>query len=239
MSVSIITPVYNSPELATQYAKAVRGAEVIIVDNASEPSAALVWEQTARDLDGTYLRNNTNRWYATACNQGYAVASGDIVMFCNNDIMARSDWLHLLGTIDAGALYGPGIGMRTLAGQPLLYIDAWWIAARKETWEAIKHSFWDGRYDIPGLPSHKVIGPWDGDAFQGMYWDDVDLCFRAARLGIALRTVSLPLAHLSNYTSSRTPGAYAHTDSNGGDGAHRAICEARVKAWQGANNATV
>lgn len=238
MTISVITPVHNSPELAAQYARAVRGCEVVIVDNASHKEAALEWERTARMLDGTYIRNDENRWYATACNQGYAASEGDVVVFANNDIMARADQpFALLDTLPPGALYGPGLGMRTLAGQPLIYIDAWWIAARRETWERLAvindatFEAWADVYAIEGTHP-PTYGPWDGEAFQGMYWDDVDLCFRAARLGIALRTISIPLAHLSNYTSSRTEGAYAHTDSNGGDGKHRDICEARVRAWQ-------
>lgn len=231
MTVTVITPVHNSPELAAQYARAVRGAEVVIVDNASDVEAAQVWANTARDLDGRYIRNDRNRWYATACNQGYAVSTGDVVVFANNDIMACGDWLSQIAQIPAGALYGPGLGMRTLAGQPLIYIDAWWIAARRETWDTMR------MFSTPYETGRAPMGPWDGDAFQGMYWDDVDLCFRAARAGIALRTLNLPLVHLSNYTSSRTEGAYAHTDSNGGDGKHRDICEARVRAWQEATDA--
>lgn len=234
-ALSIVTPVHNSPELAAQFVKAVAGAEAIIIDNASAPDAAKVWENTARALEGRYIRNDVNRWYATACNQGYALATGDVVVFLNNDIMARGEWHDALARIEPGALYGPGLNMRTLAGQPLIYIDAWWIAAKRETWERLKVT--DEIIAMTTTLPRLDFGPWDGDAFQGMYWDDVELCFRATRQGIALRTLDLPLAHLSNYTSQRTEGAYAHTDSHGGDGKHRDLVEARVKAWQEASRA--
>lgn len=225
--ISVITPVKDCPELAAQYIKAVRGCEVIIVDNASDEAAARVWKDAARGLEGVYLRNDTNQWYASACNQGYAVSTGDVVVFLNNDILLRGDWLSPLSRIPAGALYGPALNTRVLAGQPLIYIDAWWIAARRETWEMLRPI---GKFaDYEGISEFMQPGPWDGLAFQGMYWDDVDLCWRATRAGLALRTLPLPLAHLSNYTSQRTDGAYAHTDSNGGDGTHRAIVEARVR----------
>jgi glycosyltransferase involved in cell wall biosynthesis len=223
--ISVITPVYGSPELASQYAKAVAGTEVIIVDNASPEPGQRVWAAVAHDLAGRYIRNDTNCWYATACNQGYAVSTGDVVMFANNDIMARGEWQERLAAIEPGVLYGPALNMRTLAGQPLIYIDAWWIAARRETWEELTSYQWD-RYSMVW------DGPWDALSFQGMYWDDVDLCFRAARAGIALRKLDLPLVHLSNYTSQRTEGAYAHTDSHGGDWKHRDLVEARVRAWR-------
>jgi glycosyltransferase involved in cell wall biosynthesis len=227
--ISVITPVHNSPELSAAYVHAVRGCEVVIVDNASQKGDALVWERAARDLDGRYIRNDTNRWYATACNQGYAQSTGDVIIFANNDIMKRGEWREQAEKMDAGALYGPSLGIRVLAGQPLLYIDAWWIGARRETWEALK------------LPSSDwargTSGPWDGDAFQGMYWDDVDRCFRAARAGMALRALPLPLVHLSNYTSAQTPGAYANTDSHGGNGKHRDIVESRVRAWRESTHA--
>lgn len=210
--ISIITPVKDAPELAAQYEHATKGAQRIIVDNASTPDAAAAWHT----LDAVYIRNDENRWYAAACNQGYALADGDVIVFMNNDILACGPILPLLAAIQPGALYGPALNMRTLAGQPIIYLDAWWIAARRETWDRL---ILEGQY-----------GPWDAQAFgAGMYWEDVDLCWRATRMGISLRTLALPLTHLSNYTSAHTEGAYAQSDSNGGNGAHRAIVAERVR----------
>lgn len=215
MTISIITPVHNCSELAPAYEHAARGADqVIIVDNASQDDHADNWYLAAEHLQGILLRNEVNAWYCGACNQGYSASVGDLVIFMDSDVRATGDWLSTLDRcVEDGAIYGCKREMRVLAGQPIVYLDGFMLAARRSTWHRISLAH----------------GPWDDDAFQGMYWMDVELCYRATRAGIALRTLPLPLEHLSNYTAKRTEGAYARTDSHGGDGSHKRVVEERVR----------
>ncbi|MCX7855711.1 MAG: glycosyltransferase family 2 protein [Anaerolineae bacterium] len=70
------------------------GAEVVVVDNGStDGSAALIRE---RMPEAHLLVNETNRGFAAACNQGAAMARGEILIFLNQDTRAEPGWLEAL-----------------------------------------------------------------------------------------------------------------------------------------------
>jgi hypothetical protein len=73
------------------------------------------------------------------------------------------------------------------------YLEGWCIAATRATWERIY-----GRREIKA--HHWEFepcdaGPWDADAYPGPYWEDNDLCFRAAQAGISLVQTAWPVQH--------------------------------------------
>jgi GT2 family glycosyltransferase len=173
--ISIVTPWFQHPELRVGYEAATAGAEVIIVEcfDASKFS------------------------YAAACNEGLAKATGDIVLMLNNDISASLGWLEYVrrDTV-AGALVGPNTGLKIVAGQPMLYVEGWCVAARRETWDA--------------------LGGFDAETFTRPYWEDVDLSWRAVRAGFRLLRRPWPVTHINggNTTSRTAPGAYDASEAN-------------------------
>lgn len=203
--VSIITPWYNCPELIKTYEKSVAGADVIIIDNGSEPAAALLIKAMVDRLAGQYIRNEHNARYATANNQGLAKATGDVVIFMNNDIEAPIGW-HKRSAIEVedGALYGPSKQVRPIAGIPLAYIEGFCIGGTRATWDA--------------------LNGWDDETYSGMYWEDNDLCWRALQMGYKLIETNWPVWHFSNYTSRNTEGSYDKSKDN-----YETFCE-KVRA---------
>jgi O-antigen biosynthesis protein len=80
--------------------------EIILVDNAST-------DFTAKAI--VDVRNPINRGFAVACNQGAEHASGDVLVFLNNDTQPTPGWLErLLYAIGSGAM---------IAGPLLVYPD--------------------------------------------------------------------------------------------------------------------
>jgi GT2 family glycosyltransferase len=199
MKISIVTPWHNCPELIGQYEAAVAGAdEVVIVDNASDvPTQGAIEGLRHRNIATgrvKVVRTENNVWFSAACNMGYERSTGDVVLFLNNDIIASPDWLdRVRADIRDGGIYGPAAETRTVAQQPMTYLDGWCVAARRETWAALG-------------------GPWDADTFP-MYYSDVDLSWRAYRAGYPLRVRTWAVRHLSNYTSQRTEGAYTDSEA--------------------------
>ena len=203
--ISIVTPFHNCPELIPDFEAAVHGAQVIIIDNASDDETrAKLLAMVARLGNGSmYHRNETNEKYAHANNQGLAEATGDIVVFLNSDVRAHGDWLQIVAQAKRGGLYSPSASVRYVDGTPLYYLEGYCLYGWRD--DFIR------------------IGGWNDTDFPGLYWEDNELCWRAGRAGLSLHQVSLPLEHLSNYTSQRTPGAYADSAGN------QAVFEAKVR----------
>ncbi|MBW3619449.1 MAG: glycosyltransferase [Actinobacteria bacterium] len=93
--------------------------ELLVVDNASGPEtrrflAALseseVGSAAARPGDVRVLRNDTNRSFSEANNQAAAVATGDVLLFLNDDVEPLSDgWLdRMLAALDGDDVVAVG-----------------------------------------------------------------------------------------------------------------------------------
>lgn len=190
INVSIVTPWHNNPELITDYEQAAKGVQVIIVDNASDSVTADGLQSMVERLgnDSHYVRNEENVGYSKANNQGLAFANGEIVVFLNSDVVATGDWLGMAQRAKEGALYAPTTGVRIVDGEAYRYLEGWCLFGHKSDFEK--------------------IGGWNDRDFPGWYWEDNELCYRAEKAGLQLKQAYLPITHLSNYTSSRTPGAY-------------------------------
>jgi cephalosporin hydroxylase len=206
MTISIVTPWSGSTaDLLTDYDAATIGAEIVIVDNASDEATAQALQTLPADR-GVVIRNDTNLGFAAGNNQGYAHATGDIIIFLNSDIAGDPAWLRLVADdVKDGALYGPSLNQQLVGGRWLPYLEGWCIAATKATWERLiiidGLDYADENVFIPA----DRYGPWDAIAYPGPYWEDNDLCFCALQAGVSLVQTQWPIQH----KGGRTAGALA------------------------------
>lgn len=190
MKISIVTPFYgnNSLELLPDYEAVTQGAELILIDNGSDPETAQALASLPPER-GIVIRNETNVGFAAANNQGYSRASGDIIVFLNSDVAGDPSWVRLVADdVKDGALYGPSVQRQLVYGIWLPYVEGWCIAATRKTWEKL-HATWHGK------GGSAVTGPWDEFAYPGPYWEDTDLCFRALEQNISLIPTAWPIQH--------------------------------------------
>jgi len=66
-------------------------AEVIVIDNASKDDSLSAVDQVSLPL--TVIRNDSNRGFAAACNQGAKIAAGNFLLFLNPDMRLFEDSL--------------------------------------------------------------------------------------------------------------------------------------------------
>lgn len=91
MTVSVVIPHYGDEGLlaaclAALWANTEPLVEVVVVDNG-----------TGHQVDAdVVVRNPENVGFSAACNQGAAAATGDRIVFLNNDTEVRSGWLEPL-----------------------------------------------------------------------------------------------------------------------------------------------
>ncbi len=95
IGVSVVIPVWNQWQFTKACLDSLRPTvgvrdEIIVVDNGSE-------DQTPTGLKHfpgiKVITNEANLGFAVACNQGAAAATGDVVVFLNNDTLVTSRWL--------------------------------------------------------------------------------------------------------------------------------------------------
>ncbi|MCR4340774.1 MAG: glycosyltransferase [Gemmatimonadaceae bacterium] len=182
-TVTIVTPWWNSPELANGYLAAMgvgQPEDVIVIDNGSLPPL------TGPIANHAKLSFRDNRGFAAACNAGLRAAETDAVVFLNNDVLPLGgDWLGpIRALLRPGRFVGPDLRIdphTAVDGRTLPYIDGWCLAGM--------------RTDLLRL------GGFDEDFEEPSYYGDNDLCVRARHAGFKLVQVNISLRHLGNYTS--------------------------------------
>lgn len=97
---SIIIPVHNRASLTRQCLNrllelsAPARAEIIVVDGASTDITAELLRSYGDKIRS--IRLTDPRGFAVSCNQGAAMATGNVLIFLNNDTLPQPDWLENL-----------------------------------------------------------------------------------------------------------------------------------------------
>jgi len=117
---SIVVPLFNKAELTRACVRSIVANteagtyELILVDNASTDGTQALCAELPPEI--VVLRNDTNRGFAKAVNQGAAAATGEHIVFLNNDTEVHPNWLEpLIAQLD-----DPKVGA---VGSKLLYPD--------------------------------------------------------------------------------------------------------------------
>ena len=97
--VSIIIPHWNGIEVLEECLNSLKettytNLEIIVVDNASTDGSPEWVEKNYPDIK--LVRNSENQGYAGGCNRGAEDASGDFLLFLNNDTVHNKDWIEPL-----------------------------------------------------------------------------------------------------------------------------------------------
>lgn len=234
---SIVIPVYNKWELTRKCLKSIARTtdmtktEVIIVDNASSdvtPQAAPILGAQLFGDSFRYIRNETNRNFAGASNQGADIARGEFLIFLNNDTEVQEDWYRRL--LDDFTTY-PDIAA---TGPLLVYPDETPLGRTVQHLGVFISPSFNLGHLYAGIPATAPlarkrrffqaitgaclvmrrslfleIGRFDEGYING--FEDVDLCARLTHKGYRM-TVN-PDALVIHH-ESQTPGRHAHGSHN-------------------------
>jgi len=229
-TVSIIVPVYNHHALTRACLEAVFDAEadrsaveVIVVDDGSAPPAAGNLGPIERRV--RIVRHEQNAGFARTCNDGAAAASGELLVFLNNDTVPRAGWLSEL------VAYAEAQPQAAVVASKLLFPN-----------ETIQHAgvvICQDRYPrhlYTGFPSdHPAVnkprrfqvvtaacalvrraafeaaGGFDTEFANG--YEDVDLCLRLGELGYEVHYCPTSVVvHHEAITRGDVPDTLEHND---------------------------
>ena len=190
--VSVVIPSYNGEELLAKNLPKVLAAknnpknqikEIIIVDDGSpDGSVAMI---KSRFTEVKLIKHTKNRGFSAAVNTGVRASKGDLILLLNSDVLPEDNFLepvfkhyedkrtfavslHERGYGWAKGYFGDGyiqLGMGTEDKEthPSFYVSGGSGIFRRDIWVAL------------GGMDEKLLSPF--------YWEDIDLCYRAAKRG--------------------------------------------------------
>jgi len=109
--VSIIIPIYNQHDMTQECIAAILDDpgigdyEIILIDNGSFP---IITPPFSGFVDITVIRNEENRGFPIAVNQGIRAAKGDSILLLNNDVITPMGAINrLVAWLDEFSIVGP------------------------------------------------------------------------------------------------------------------------------------
>ncbi len=189
--------------------------ELIVIDNASEDETSALLDRLEHVR---ILRNETNAGFGAACNQGAALARGDLICFLNNDTLSNPGWLdELVRILDTYPRCGA-------VGAKLVLSDGRLQEAGSIIWRDGSTRGY-GRAMNPQAPEYcyvrevdycsaacllirktlfDTLGGFDG-RYAPAYYEDVDLCMAVRQAGFSV--IFAPksvVTHLEHASSDRS-----------------------------------
>jgi len=219
---SVIIPVYNNWQytrrcLASLDAAGYRNqVEVIVVDNAST-------DETPVRLKNEFpwvkvIRNQQNLGFAAACNTGAAAATGQYLVFLNNDTEVERSWLEALVAACESEHGAAIVGSKLLypdgrlqhAGVGISYAGTYPIHSAHLRYGQPDSE--DSRCEVDAVTGASMLVPRDVfyelGGFDEVYkngYEDVDFCLKARQRGY--RIIYEPASRAIHY-ESRTAGRF-------------------------------
>jgi GT2 family glycosyltransferase len=227
-TVSVVIPVRDRGDLTAACLAAVadtlpddfRG-EVVVVDDGSTDDTPAVLETWQAHLPLRVVRHDHGLGFVDACNDGARVATGDVLVFLNNDALVLPGWLPALldglALPDAGAVGGrllfPDGRLQEAGGAVFAEASAWNLGRDEPRpddppWEHLRTvDYCSAALLATPRALFLQAGLFD-ETYRPAYYEDTDYAFTLRRLGRCVYYQPAARAvHLEGGTAGRDPAA--------------------------------
>ncbi|MGC1488978.1 MAG: glycosyltransferase family 2 protein [Albidovulum sp.] len=214
MGVTIITVCHNSMEVLPKMLASVPiSVPVVIVDNASQDGAALA--ELAAGRGSHLIRNDENRGFGVACNQGAAAAKTEFLLFLNPDAELLPEALGELVAAMTRYPQASAMNPRIADGNGHPYFKHRSVIMPKS--ERMPRGWPDTDREVTVLSGaalfvrragFEAVGGFDENIF--LYHEDDDLSRRLrAECGPIMFIRQAEVRHLEGHSSVRSPASAA------------------------------
>lgn len=200
--ISVIIVNYNRKDLLRQCLDSIRGqdfkdVEVIVADNASSDGSIEMLAICYPEVK--LMRNAGNLLFCKAQNQGIDTAKGNFILCLNSDVVLDKSYLkEVLSSIESGAKIGMVSGKILRSDKKILDSTGLFLGRNRKAVERGYGKNDNGQYNKPEyifgtsgacafLRKSMLMDIKDKNGYFderfGMYYEDLDLCWRANKKG--------------------------------------------------------
>jgi GT2 family glycosyltransferase len=233
-TVSVVIPMYNGLAHLSQFADSLNaalpiGSEVILVDDASTEPVIESFPDPARAGRVYRLRNEKNIGYAGAVNRGIEIATGDVIVQLNSDLVLDGEcitsMLDLIGSISNIGIVGSKLVYPT-TGRTQSVGMAFGVHTKRHVYRHLpadhplcmktrRAQIVTGATVAATRSVMQAIGPLDEDLYN--HNTDLDHCMRANQVG------------LQNFMCAESVAYHWHSQS--GAARYARVAEAEAAFW--------
>ena len=193
--VSVVMPNLNGKELLEKNLPKLIAAknytpnsilEIIIVDDGSwDDSVALIKDKFP---SVGLIRHKINRGFSAAVNTGVRSAKGDLILLINTDVLPEKDFLvSVLPHFDDPKMFAISLHEKGMGYAKGAFYDGYIQLAPGEESSKFQNSFYvSGGSGVFSRVHWVSLGGMDEKLLSPFYWEDIDLCYRAAKRGLIL-----------------------------------------------------
>lgn len=184
--------------------------EVIVVDDGS-------WDDSVSFLTREYkgkirlIKHTKNRGFSAAVNTGARASRGDLLLLLNTDVIPQENFLEtLLPHFNNPKVFAVSTHEEGYGGAKGFWSEGYiQLAMSKETKNAHQSFYVSGGSGLFRKSIWQELGGMDEKLLSPFYWEDIDLCFRAAKRGyINLWEPNGKVVHQHESTISKFPKKY-------------------------------
>lgn len=193
--VSVVMPNLNGEKLLEKNLPALIAAkdyapngiiEIIVVDDGS-------WDGSVSFLKKNYpgirlFKHTTNRGFSAAVNTGARAAKGDLILLINTDVIPSPNCLtKVLPIFSDKSVFAVSLHEKGFGSAKGTFVDGYIQLAMGEEGNKRHPSFYvSGGSGVFRRSMWVELGGMDEKLLSPFYWEDIDLCYRAAKRGYKL-----------------------------------------------------
>ncbi|MFZ5932582.1 MAG: glycosyltransferase family 2 protein [Patescibacteria group bacterium] len=192
MKVSVVIPSFNGKELLAKNLpwvlkarenKENNIAEIIVADDGSADDSAIFLKSNFPSVK--VIKHKANRGFSASVNTGVRTAKGELICLLNNDVVPEEGFLKsVIPHFSDPKVFAVSLHERGYSWAKGSFKDGFIeIGPGKETGEP-HVSFWvSGGSGVCRREYFIKLGGMDERLLSPFYWEDIDICYRAAKRG--------------------------------------------------------
>lgn len=161
-------------------------SEIIIVDDGSWDDSVSFIKKNFKDV--RLFKHTANRGFSAAVNTGVRAAKGDLILLINTDVIPSKNFLEkLLTDFDDSSVFAVSLHEKGFGSAKGTFAEGYIQLAMGEESGKLHSSFYvSGGSGVFRRKIWVELGGMDEKLLSPFYWEDIDLCYRAAKRGYKL-----------------------------------------------------